>query len=242
MNKRNLAFVTVVAVLPLFFSSEAFAQLFGPRTLGQPLSRRSRPGMRAQSLEDVGTLSGNERFLRSNRSRSDFVGVDIRDHVGFVGAVQANKTTRVVSPTAGLRVEIGTTSPVNQPRGGPSQSGLYEPRLQLGFNVPLLGTKAADPRVAAKLQSLEALKRLGRIEVSVEGQTATLRGVVPSAHAARLATLLALFEPGIESVRNELQIGTVASPQSSGKTQQQSKQSKQPLPPQNRSQEDRSPK
>jgi hypothetical protein len=42
--------------------------------------------------------------------------------------------------------------------------------------------------------------------VSVEGATATLRGEVASERDRTLAERLVLFEPGIDSVRNELKV------------------------------------
>ena len=40
----------------------------------------------------------------------------------------------------------------------------------------------------------------------MEGRTAILRGVVPSADARGLAEVLLSFEPGVSSIRNELEV------------------------------------
>ncbi|NOX53062.1 MAG: BON domain-containing protein [Planctomycetes bacterium] len=210
MAVRNLIW-SMSAILLLTVAAEPVsAQLFGARTLGQPLSRRTRPGISTSpsAASDVGTLSGAERFLRSNRRRSDFVGSDSRDVRSFVGAVQAQTSGRVTSPTAGLRVEIGETSSVNRPRGAPRTTGLYEPRLRIAFSIPQNSGGSATRDLTAYRGAFQALERLGRIEVSVEGQTATLRGTVLSEHDRRLAALVVLFEPGIVSVRNELRVAT----------------------------------
>ena len=212
MSVRSLSAGLSIFLLLALAAEPVSAQLFGARTLGQPLTRRARPGASASSAAGVGTLSGAERFLRSNRRRGDFVGRDTRDVRSFVGAVQAQTSGRVTSPTTGLRVEIGETSSVNRPRGAPRPTGLYDPRLRLAFDVPRGsdGSASRDPK--AYKASFQALERLGQIEVSVEGRTATLRGTVPSEHDRRLAALVVLFEPEIASVRNLLRVATESRP------------------------------
>ncbi|MCP4817353.1 MAG: hypothetical protein GY888_32960, partial [Planctomycetaceae bacterium] len=73
MFKRPCFWFTLLLLVTT--TSVAQAQLFGTRPLGQPLSRR--PG--ASAGNDAGQIAGNERFLRENRRRSDFVGSDQRD-------------------------------------------------------------------------------------------------------------------------------------------------------------------
>ncbi len=73
-----------VCLLVLAVVADARGQMFGPRPLGQSLSRRPSPGG-SQNQEEVGTLQGNERFLRSNRRATDFVGPDVRELQRYVG-------------------------------------------------------------------------------------------------------------------------------------------------------------
>ena len=47
------------------------------------------------------------------------------------------------------------------------------------------------------------------IRVVMEAETVTLRGVVQTAHDRVLAEQLALLEPGVRRVRNELTVGPV---------------------------------
>ena len=202
-----LSSITVVVLL-FAVSDDAFAQMFGNRTFGQSLSRRSRVG----SLEDAGTLTGNERFWRNNRRRTDFVGTDSREQNAFVGAVQANTTGTVRSATAGLRVEMGETSSVNRARGAPSQTGRYDPRLQVAFSVPSQDEPVANSELAHRLDSVETIARTGPIEVLVANRTAILRGEVSSERDRRMAELMILFEPGISAVRNELTVRAMKIP------------------------------
>lgn len=201
--------VTIVVMLTLAMSDQCSAQLFGTRSLGQPLARRSgsRAFSRGSSGPATGTvLTGSERFLRGNRSRSDFVGSDSRDRGGFVGSVQGSTAGSVRSTTSGLRVEMGTTSAVNRPRAAPSRTGMYEPRLQVAFEVPVAAPESVNSELTKRLGSTRAITRKGPISVSVAGRTAILRGVVASERDRRLAQMLVLFEPGVSDVRNELTV------------------------------------
>ncbi len=79
-------------------------------------------------------------------------------------------------------------------------------RRRLGFEQPL-----ANPTVIHANYN-HVIKRVldrgdygkGEITVSMEGSTAVLRGTVESAHARDVAERLAMLEPGIAEVRNEL--------------------------------------
>jgi hypothetical protein len=85
----------IVLIGCLLLESPARAQLFGDRTVGQPLRGRQQQTRPPQlgtapggqnvggNQEAVGILSGNERFLRGNRSRNDFVGSNRANQSGF---------------------------------------------------------------------------------------------------------------------------------------------------------------
>jgi hypothetical protein len=83
---------------------------------------------------------------------------------------------------------------------------VYEPRLSIAFDV----TRPTEEVVAQNLVQLLAaspgFQSAVRIEVSVAGAIATLRGEVASERDRSLAERLILFEPGIDSVRNELKV------------------------------------
>jgi hypothetical protein len=156
------------------------------------------------SLRNAGGLTGDRRFLRSNRRRDDFIGRDISAGQGFVGEARGRTEGRVPPATLTLQEEPAVN--VNTPLPAPPRSGLYPPRLSIGFDV-------TAPAEASPSQSLQALltRALGLgptapIEVAVSGRTVTLRGAVPSARERELAALLVAFEPGVELVRNELQV------------------------------------
>lgn len=177
----------------------AYGQLFGPRTEGQTLSRQPRPG-----LSEAGSLRGNERFIRGARRRGDFVGGDARDRRTFVGAQSGAGAARPSGdfenpgprPTAGV---------AEQPTPSPSaRAPLYDPRLVVGFSFDEPTSTERQRNLAAHLQ--EALWPETRlpIEVLLAGDAAVLRGAVESEEVRLMAAGLALLEPGVATVRNEL--------------------------------------
>ena len=174
--------------------------LFGQRELGGSLSRRTMPGRGV----DSGTESGGQRFLRGERSVEDFVGGAV---AGFVGRQSA--ATTATSSVTGLREEA--RPPLNR-RRVIRQGGLYAERLQLVSDSQSPLSAAQKPRELS--QSLRTLiqSRSLTIEVSSEGQSAILRGVVPSEHDRQTAELLVMFEPGIQKVENELIVDSTFPP------------------------------
>jgi len=139
-------------------------QMFGQRSMGQPMSRQSRPGSgQLPSLGQgmlpgmggampgqgggapQGIVQGQERFLRGNRNPSAFVGSDRRDQQGFVGSEQSiGSGGRVATATEGLRVESSRAR--NRPLSAKSTRGMYPPRLVLdeSFYAPIDGLGAAE--------------------------------------------------------------------------------------------------
>lgn len=196
-------FASSLAIL-LFLQASAQAQLFGSRSLGSPIQAR---GSNAPGSAQAGRIQGNERFLRGNRSRAEFVGADQRDIRGFVGNEQGRASGRIMSATAGLREAPDKTRRINRPLDYPDSDEMYHPRLTvvLGEINPTL---TVANRFQQELNRSDYFASQCRFEVSVVERMATLRGEVTSAKEADLAELLALFEPGISSVRNNLRVLT----------------------------------
>ena len=202
--------ITVLISVIAALSGHAAGQLFGPRQLGRPLTRQAAPGMLGGIGGAVGTMTGNERFFRGNRRRTDFVGTDQRDVQGFVGLQQARGVGGVPSTTAGLRPELDRDARINQPIEPVKQTGVYHPKLQIAFETPRPSAVKQAAQLQAELMASERLSPTNQLEVSVAGRTAILRGEVTSARERDLAELAALVEPGISAVKNELVVATPA--------------------------------
>lgn len=183
--------------LVLLLSDSASAQLFGQRTLGRSVSRRQ-----PASMDTAGTVDLSRRFIRGQRSGSDFVGADRGDSATFVGREQGSTDGPVTSSVTGLREQRPRS--VNRPRRA-STNGRYAERLTINFYHPSLSSSQVLVEYSPVLKSLIE-KRGIRIEASAVEHSVVLRGVVSSAHDRELVELFVLFEPGIEKVENELKI------------------------------------
>jgi hypothetical protein len=194
----------------------AAAQMFSSRANRPSLSERLRGRQRSQrgtgpaAAETVGTVEGSERFIRGNRSAADFVGADLRERPTFVGAQAVDLTQDVRSAVEDLRPT--RERDLNQQMRAPRGSQMYLPRLSVDFSFEVPTSREIGARLVTQLQATETLKTLGPIEVSVVDGKATLRGVVASERDREMAALVARFEPGISSVKNELQVRPPPSP------------------------------
>jgi osmotically-inducible protein OsmY len=85
---------------------------------------------------------------------------------------------------------------------------LRPPALAVGFQAMSPAVGPADT-VAELIRRNDRIQRLSPITVTLEDDTAILRGRVATEHDRQLVELLTRFEPGIWQVKNEL---TVAEP------------------------------
>ena len=131
---RNNALLVAAFITASLLAADASAQLFGQRSLGQPLSQRpgssaatsgtaatnSARASRASAAASFSVSGGNPsatgnrgsmvnekaRFIRGNRKTTDFVGADIGEARGFVGSEQAGTDVEVRSAVDNLNVEM----------------------------------------------------------------------------------------------------------------------------------------
>ena len=197
--KLILVLLTLVAVPAA--AGKARAQLFGNRPVRSTPLRRARPGM-----DDVGTVTGNERFVRGNRRGTDFVGTDSRDRRDFVGMQQGDTSGQIRSAITGLRPRSGPDANRTQRQPARRRTEMYDPRLKVNFAFSQRPSQQIASDLIRRLESSLAIDQTGWIEVSLEGEKATLRGEVASERDRALARLLVLFEPGISVVQNDLTV------------------------------------
>lgn len=106
---------------------------------------------------------------------------------------------------------------MNQMQGGAGAqaSRLIRTRIRVGFQPRVAiaaSTISANNAVTRILDRAIVSRSIGRlpIKVEMEGRTAVLKGTVESDHDRGLAERLAMLEPGISDVRNELTVGPAA--------------------------------
>jgi hypothetical protein len=92
------------------------------------------------------------------------------------------------------------------------QQPWYEPRIEVGFSVPTPAPTVVQTNIAAPLHAPALSSRFGSVNVSVQGSTVTLRGTVPSEEDRQLAAQMAMLEPTVSSVQNDLTVAAPATP------------------------------
>ena len=226
--------LTVPAV-SLLLVDAANGQSTGRRSFGSSPSRRQGPGSSSRlqrgsrmwdsqpnstgsdaGATDVGTLV-DERFVRGARAAGDFIGTDSQERQTFVGSQQSGESGPVRSAQEGLRIESGPDANQGQTQKALTNIGMYNPRLRVAFDFSRRPVAEVSSTLAARLENSSAIRRLGAIEVSLVGETATLRGAVASERERNLARLLVLFEPGIYAVKNELTVRSANATGESGR-------------------------
>jgi len=227
--KSVLAVLTFIVTLTS--GANLQAQLFGGREMGMsrsPAARtqpaRPQPGrpqsagsqgarsQDAATAEDVGIISGSERFLRGTREAGDFVGADSGDRGSFVGVQDVDTAGLIEAAMPDVPIDLGPETNVNQIQTPAPPRAMYRPRLQIGFQFTPLKPEVVSSDLTHRL-ALALQGRLGnRIEVSVEGETATVLGEVLCERDRTLAEAWLLFEPGIANVQNRLQVPPTETP------------------------------
>lgn len=201
--------------------------LFGSRSIGSGTSslgsgsrlgggggRGASGSAGTQGASDAGTLSGNERFVRGNRQAGSFVGGDQGDVGRFVGGTPSTGAGGGRGGSgldqgprgAGARAAGGGRG--QQGQGGQGREPDRRVRVQrrVAFEYPAPAPRQLGTKLTGRIAGMSRIRSTGPLTVSVEGRTAVLRGMVASDHDRVLAEQVALLEPGISRVRNELTI------------------------------------
>ena len=220
--------VFLIAVIVCLFSNlrTSLAQssgTFGSRTLGGGVAGSSQTN-RNQGLAQTGQISSSAAIQRQTGA---FVGADagdsnnLRSLSGGRGAQGGFGSGLSSGLGFGLgQGAFGNTGRQGQGFGQNNQGGgaggttrTIRAPIRLGFTPLAAGATYISGRMQARFTKIPLLAvRSGMIVVKMEGRTAVLQGAVASEHQRRLAARLALFEPGVSDVRNELKVDPAVAP------------------------------
>jgi hypothetical protein len=78
--------------------------------------------------------------------------------------------------------------------------------MEIGFEVPEQKTSAVAKTVATSMGAGKPGGRFGGVQVTMAGSVAILRGTVSSTNDRQLAEQVALLDPSVTSVHNELTV------------------------------------
>jgi hypothetical protein len=110
------------------------------------------------------------------------------------------------APVGGIPGGAGSPTPA-APRGG---------RPSFRWNANSLRMLPAESRLAERLRVVLRDRLRSPLSVSIEHETAILRGAVASQYDRTLAGHLARFEPGVRNVKNELTVAPAGASPSAG--------------------------
>ncbi|MGE0758922.1 MAG: BON domain-containing protein [Pirellulaceae bacterium] len=161
-------------------------------------------------LEPTGKLGSG--FLTPSNAANVRVGSSSRSGtVGAAGRATASSRTTAArgatgarSGLSGLGSQFGGTG-LGSRAGGGTTSPLRVPiRLNAVQATALIPTTATTTRFNQRIQTLPGIGGTTTVSLSTEGRTAVLRGRVATPQQRDLLGRLAMLEPGVASVRNEL--------------------------------------
>lgn len=94
----------------------------------------------------------------------------------------------------------------NTSQAAKEQQAWFEPRVEIGFETPTPQIAAIASHVATSIGAGKPGRFRG-VQVAFEGGTAILRGVVATPNDRILVEQIALLEPSVSAVRNNLTVG-----------------------------------
>jgi hypothetical protein len=146
------------------------------------------------------TTGASRRGLRAADASTTTAGM------GNHQSSQSYRPTAGRSEAASSRRLRGSNRQQTENQAGAAQQVWFS-RVEVGFPVSLPPNTAVAGTLASSFHSPVLASRFSGVQVKVEGSTAVLRGTVASVGDRELAAQMALLEPSIYSIRNELTVG-----------------------------------
>jgi osmotically-inducible protein OsmY len=153
-----------------------------------------------QRADNAGEVTGSERFVRQARQPGQFVGSDSRDAgANFLSQLATASVMNAGRPLANNNTDVNRSTST-------SANSQYIVRVKTDYSsiAPITSPSKIGATLANRLTQSKRIAHQGPIEVRLEGATAVLTGYVATVHDRALAERVALLEPGVAGVRNEL--------------------------------------
>ncbi len=238
MTCRRILLVAASLAALLWAVSPAFAQsrstgtttqgLFGSNTVGGNASTRTPTGSRGaggsagagtSTPGTSGTESAQQNIALESRTlapavqtqqvRGAFVGADTAD-TGNFRSLQSGPSRAGGANFAQLgNLFAQGMQSINQNNNQGRSQTPVRISLKLGFAPQPVSTTQVTA-FETRLTKLPGIQFVGPAQVTMEGRTAVLRGTVASEDSRQLAEALAMMEPAVQNVRNELVVDSTA--------------------------------
>jgi hypothetical protein len=153
-------------------------------------------------------------FVGGLASRGIYTGAAVNNQFGalpYYGGQYGNDVSVQFGGLYSALRNRNTAQNQNQRQEGEIRSRRQIPiqvTYNIAFPVPQVPSSAVATKLANELSSSPTIGAYGPVSVRVEGGTAILRGTVPTDHDRILAAQLALLEPRVSQVQNELQVAS----------------------------------
>ncbi|MFV1969107.1 MAG: BON domain-containing protein [Pirellulaceae bacterium] len=205
-------------LLVAFLASPALSQGTANRTSVTGLSGSGTSP--TQGLQQSGELTSGAAI---SRDPSSFVGGsqgNILSQSGSTGLGGLSDLTRGLT-SYGLGGGFGlgglgrgglNNGSLNQGTGTTVNQQTVRCVLRIGFTPVTRSSSIVSAQFIARLPRIPGLEAASGIDVKMDGQTVVLQGVVANQRQADLIGRLALLEPGIRDVQNELKVASEPPP------------------------------
>lgn len=166
-------------------------------------------GLGAAGGNPLATGNTQMRDMRAERQTAGFVGADASDAANVM-SMQGIQNQMQMNSLQNAFSQFGRQNQQrNQNRNqNTSQRGQKPLRVSITADIPLSSAASAPTTLGrqfeTRLTKLPGLDTDNSVRVTMEGRTAVLSGSVASERDRKLVEGLALLEPGISSVQNEL--------------------------------------
>ena len=207
MREYLLVLTVIMLLLPGTWASvSGQTQVFGADSLEPDDAQRADEfATPTTGLDDVGSASSPEPSGQDSDRRRGFVG-DYTDRDFIGGGIdvdsQADRPSPFPQQTSPRRRSRGQSR--QRARRGRGSSIQVRTSLHVAFEYPKPASEHVSESLAGQLVRANLIPDHLPVEVLVDGQTATLRGVVATERERILAEHLVRLEPGIWKVENEL--------------------------------------
>jgi hypothetical protein len=152
-----------------------------------------------QRQDNAGQVTGNERFVRQARQPGQFVGSDSRDTNNILSQLATASVLNAGRPQADNNTDVNRTT-----NSAANSRYMVRVKTDISSIAPITSSTKTSAVLADRLTRSTRIGHQGPIQVRLEGATAVLTGYVTTVHDRALAERVALLEPGVAAVRNEL--------------------------------------
>lgn len=215
-----------------YYGGSSSQGLFGTNTVGG--SQATNTGNSLGGSSGGGGGSAQDPFSQQNVAAGGVARPQVQTQQtqgAFVGADRADTTNPRSQQSAQTRsaqanfAQLGNLfaqgmQSVNQNN---NTQGRNQPNIRIALRLGFRPAPVSPTSMVAmqtRLEKLPGIRFIGQSQVAMEGRTAVLKGTVASEEDRELAEALAMMEPDVLDVRNELVVDSTATTDSTARSEE----------------------